>query len=185
VIRIEALFVAAGISLQALSAKRGMIGRLSALTFFAAHMAACSFTAPTMDLREIERTRSPHDALACPAGLCRAQPDFDSPIFSVDKKTLLERAKTVIIDESRTELVGEDAALNQLVFVQRSAVFGFPDTVWVQGVIVGARTSVIVYSRSNYGYWDMGVNRNRVRAWLEKLKRPVNKGRDQTSERLS
>ena len=153
--------------------KQGMIGRLSALTVFTAHMAACSFTVPTMDLREIERTRSPNDALACPAGLCRSQPDFDSPVFSVDKKNLLERAKTVITEEPRTELVGEDPALDQLVFVQRSAIFGFPDTVWIQGTNVGARTSIIVYSRSNYGYWDMGVNRSRVRAWLEKLKRSI------------
>jgi uncharacterized protein (DUF1499 family) len=149
------------------------IGRLLALTIFAAHMAACSFTVTTMDLREIERTRSPNDAFACPVGLCRAQPDFDSPMFSVDKKQLLEKAKTVITEEPRTELVGENPALDQLVFVQRSAIFGFPDTVWIQGANVGARTSIIVYSRSNYGYWDMGVNSSRVRAWLETLNRSI------------
>ncbi len=159
-----------------------MIPRLFAVTFFAAHLAACSFTAPEMDLRDIERARSPNDALACPAGVCRAQPDFESPIFSLNRTDLLARAKTVITAEPRTELVGENPALNQLVFVKRSALFRFPDTVWVQGTEVATGTSLIVYSRSNYGYWDMGVNRNRVRAWLEKLKRSIATEQAQTQK---
>lgn len=147
----------------------GKLGRLTALTLFAAHTAACSFDAQTMDLRLIERVTSPNDALACPSGICRAKSDFESPLFSIGKDDMLDRAQAIIAAEPRTELVGKESALEQLIYVQRSAVFGFPDTIWIQLVDVDASTSVIVYSRSNYGYWDFGVNRERARDWLEKL----------------
>ena len=61
--------------------------------------------------------------------------------------------------------------MDQLVFVQRSQFLGFPDTIWIQGVSVDFGASLIIYSRSNYGYWDLGVNRERIRTWLEKLEK--------------
>ena len=133
-----------------------------------------------MDLRSIERANSPNDALACPSGLCRAKGDFESPVFSIAKKDILDRARGIIAAEPRTELFGKELALEQLIYVQRSALLGFPDTVWIQAVDVDEGTSVIVYSRSNYGYWDLGVNRDRVRLWLEKLESATKGDRVQT-----
>jgi uncharacterized protein (DUF1499 family) len=154
------------------------LGQVSVLILFAVQTAACSFDVRTMDLRSIERARSPNDALACSPGLCRANLDFESPIFVFDKQHLLDRARAVITAEPRTELVGKDIGLYQLVFVQRSALFGFPDTIWVQSADLDQGTTLIVWSRSNYGYGDLGVNRNRVRNWLEKLQSAIK--RDQT-----
>ena len=140
-----------------------MVPMLFALTV------ACTFDAQTMDLRSIDRSSSPNDSLACPPGLCRAKADFQSPIFALEENDLMKRVEAVLTAEPRTALVGKDPALDQLVFVQRSALFGFPDTIWIQATDVDQRTSLIVYSRANYGYWDLGVNRDRVRGWLEKL----------------
>lgn len=154
-------------------------GRVALLAALIAHTGACSFDAQTMDLRSIERANSPNDALACPSGLCRAKGEFESPVFSIDKKDFLDRAQAIISAEPRTELVEKNFALEQLIYVQRSALFGFADTVWIQAVDVDERTSVIIYSRSNYGYWDLGVNRDRVRLWLEKLQSTINGDRFQ------
>lgn len=82
---------------------------------------------------------------------------------------LLTAVQAIISAEPRTRYVANDDALRQLVFVQRSRVFRFPDTIWIQGVDRGSDMSLIIYSRSNYGYWDFGVNRRRVRRWLTKL----------------
>ncbi|MDA0369774.1 MAG: DUF1499 domain-containing protein [Proteobacteria bacterium] len=158
------------------------LGQLSGLILFAVLTTACSFAARTMDLRSIERARSLNDALACSPGLCRAKPEFESAIFLLGKKDLLDRARAVITAEPRTELIGKDIGLNQLVFVQRSASFGFPDTIWVQSADVDQRTSVIIYSRSNYGYWDLGVNRDRVRDWLKKLEGAIKHHRAETQK---
>lgn len=130
---------------------------------------AAAAAADPVDLRTVERTGKWNDALACPAGVCRAAADIESPTIDLPAAALLERARQLLAREPRTELVAGDPDLHQLVFVQRSALFGFPDTVWVQAAETAAGPSVIVYSRSTYGYWDLGVNRARVARWLDLL----------------
>lgn len=142
------------------------IGHLSILAAFVSSLAGCAFDTQTMDLRVIDRSGSPNDALACPPGICRAKSDIESPVFLLAKNNMMERIKAVITTEPRTEVVAGDTGLDQLVFVQHSALLRFPDTVWIQGVKIDRRASIIIYSRSNYGYSDLGVNRNRVRSWL-------------------
>ncbi len=150
---------------------RGWAG-LARLTGVAAALAlalsvdAAAAAAKPVDLRTVERTGKWNDALACPAGVCAAAADIESPAIDRPASALLERARDRLTREPRTELVAEDPDLHQLVFVQRSALWGFPDTVWVQAVETAAGSSVIVYSRSTYGYWDIGVNRARVTRWL-------------------
>jgi uncharacterized protein (DUF1499 family) len=68
-----------------------------------------------------------------------------------------------------------DEKLKQLVFVQRSRIFRFPDTVWLQAVQTDTGSSVILYSRSNYGNSDLGTNKRRIRAWLTKLTERIEK----------
>lgn len=152
----------------------GRLAGLAALLFFAV---GCSLNAGTdvgpMDLRTIDRATSPNDALACPMGTCKAEGDLESPVFRVTREKLMIHAKQVIAGQSRIKLIASDAQLDQLVYVQRSKFLGFPDTIWIQGVTVGAGSSVIIYSRSNYGYSDFGVNRDRVNVWLDDIQRSI------------
>jgi uncharacterized protein (DUF1499 family) len=56
-------------------------------------------------------------------------------------------------------------------YVQRSAVFGFPDTIVVRFLDQpGGTSTVAIYSRSQLGQRDMGVNKARVERWLAKLR---------------
>ena len=102
--------------------------------------------------------------LACPPALCRAGADVVSPLLEVDAGRLRDIVRDVVSARARTELVDEDPAIGQLVFVHRSRIFGFPDTIWIQTVDLQPHASIIMYSRSNVGLWDLGVNRRRVRA---------------------
>ena len=152
---------------------------LSVLSIAAAlFLSGCSFDAPkdipAIDLRSLERSIAPNDALACPPGLCRADADFQSPIFRVSRQALLDRAAALVATWPRTELVRTDrvrtdSGFDQIVFVQRSRLFAFPDTIWIQSTGSDRRASLILYSRSRYGYWDFGVNRARIRDLLEEL----------------
>lgn len=54
-------------------------------------------------------------------------------------------------------------------YVQRSALMGFPDYVSVRAVEVEGGAALAIWSRSRYGYRDMGVNRARVERWLAAL----------------
>jgi uncharacterized protein (DUF1499 family) len=49
---------------------------------------------------------------------------------------------------------------------------GFPDTISAlfRSEEEG-RSTLAVYSRSQYGYWDFGVNRRRVLTWLAELEK--------------
>ena len=132
--------------------------------------AACTAETTPQDLRQVVRVDSPNDALACPLRTCSAAADIESPVFAVAPEVLMRALRQAIETEPRTELAAEAPALNQAVYVQRSALFRFPDTVWVQSVALPEGASVIIYSRSNYGYGDFGVNRERVERWLRLLR---------------
>lgn len=130
---------------------------------------ACSVNTEPADLRTLERRSSPNDALACPPSTCTAKAEMDSPSFDLQAGQLVEIVRNVISAQARTELVDEDPEIGQLVFVQRSRIFGFADTIRIQAVELESQSSLIVYSRSNFGYWDLGVNRRRVRDWLSEI----------------
>jgi len=64
-------------------------------------------------------------------------------------------------------LVVSEFEHRRAVYIQRSAIFGFPDIVTVELVALGPeRSSVAVYSRSRYGGYDFAKNRKRVERWL-------------------
>ena len=81
----------------------------------------------------------------------------------------MEAAEAILLAEPRTEIAARDDALPQIVFVQKSALVGFADTIRVQAAGSDGEASLIVHSRSNTGYYDFGVNRKRVRRLLDGL----------------
>jgi len=64
--------------------------------------------------------------------------------------------------------VAADAAQGTLRFVQRSRLMGFPDTINVKVVpVADGGSAVLIYSRSQLGKEDMGVNLARVKRWVD------------------
>ena len=124
----------------------------------------------SIDLILGNKSDTPNDALACPLNFCQGRANYTVPIFQLSKAVLAVRVQEMIKSEPRTTLIHSNPNLDQLIFVQRSRLFGFPDTIWVQFVDLRSESSLIIYSRSNYGYWDFGVNRKRIKSWLKKLK---------------
>ena len=54
-------------------------------------------------------------------------------------------------------------------------MFNFPDLITAQVGEAGPDASTLVlYSRSVYGYSDLGVNRRRLNAWLAALRTRIN-----------
>lgn len=76
----------------------------------------------------------------------------------------------VIASEPRIHAVHIDDAMLTDRYVQRSALLGFRDTIVVRFFdLPEGKSTLAIYSRSQLGYSDLGVNRARIDHWLGKL----------------
>lgn len=160
-----------------------MVTRLAALPRFAVaaglllSLTGCGAEPLVDDLRKLARPGSPNNYLICRSGLCAALADEDGPYYDLPPDRLLAVARRVAAAQPNTVAAGEDPAINQLVFVQRTAWLRFPDIVRVQTIKApDGRTALALYSQSVYGYFDFGANKKRARAWLQAIKAELGKG---------
>ncbi len=119
-----------------------------------------------IDVAHLERPASPNSALAAPAGFA-PPPDLLTPAYAVPPARLYAVVREVAAAQPRTFLAFEDQAGLQAQFVVRSRRLNFPDLVVAQASANpegGSR--LVLYSRSVYGYSDMGANGRRLRSWL-------------------
>lgn len=122
-----------------------------------------------MDMTRIERPASPNTYLAGPAGLL-PKPDRVLPPRPMSADALYAQAQAVFGRQTRTYLAAAFPERHQLHYVVRSALMNYPDLVTVQTAPAGPdQATLIIWSRSVYGYGDMGVNRARTDAWLSAL----------------
>ena len=78
---------------------------------------------------------------------------------------VLEAMRKIALETPRTELVAGSVEEGMMTFRTRSAFWGFPDftTVAAEGDLL------VIYGRLRFGRSDMGVNKARVRDWLDRL----------------
>jgi hypothetical protein len=134
-----------------------------------------AFGSPDLGPVEFEtfrRPSRPNSALACPPGFCRnAAADFDPGVFPFPEDELRRRLTAFALMQPRVLPVYRHAAPGlptQDRYVERSALMSYPDTIDVRFIPLTESTSTLaVYSRSQIGYSDMGVNLVRVRRWIE------------------
>ncbi len=118
----------------------------------------------------LERRATPNDALACPASLCRARADIVSPVFAGSARDLRRAFARAIAGEPRLALVASDEAGLTDRYVQRSWLMQYPDTIVVCFIdLPGGRSTIALYSRSQLGKGDLGVNLARIKRWLDDL----------------
>ena len=119
----------------------------------------------------LERRTTPNDALACPENFCKARSDLMPPLFGVDVAAMRAAMAKLIASEQRISLVeANETALTER-YIQRSALMQFPDTIVVRYIEQPeGHTTLAIYSRSQLGESDLGVNLARLERWLGKLK---------------
>jgi uncharacterized protein (DUF1499 family) len=128
---------------------------------------------PLLDLANLARPASPNTALAAPARWT-PKPDILTPVYPVPPDWLLAAVTQVADAQPRTFRAAAYPDARQIHWVVRSAVFNFPDLVTAQAMPHDrAGSTLLLYSRSVYGYGDFGVNRQRLTAWLAALNHAV------------
>ncbi|MGL4634717.1 MAG: DUF1499 domain-containing protein [Beijerinckiaceae bacterium] len=126
-----------------------------------------------VDFETFTRSTRPNTALACPAGLCRnAKADFDPGVYNVSEEALRDAftrhalAQPGVIPVYRHAQPGLPT---QDRYVQRSKLMQFPDTIDIRFIALSDNTSTLaIYSRSQIGHSDFGVNLARIRQWTQK-----------------
>lgn len=123
----------------------------------------------TVEFRQLKRRESPNEYLVCPANYCRnAKPDRISPEVPISAAKLRSRLDALLSEEPRTRVHVDNGV--HVVVEQRSAIFRFPDIIDVELIDVGTgKSTLAIYSRSKFGYYDFGANKRRIDAWLRKL----------------
>ena len=130
-------------------------------------IAACSADTAGVDFATLVRPSSPNTYLVCPKDRCAAAADEVGPVYAVPPTQLFERARTLLSAEPRTEMVQDQPQTLRMVLVQRSFFFRFPDTITIQVFpLPDGNATLAMYSQSNYGHGDFGVNKDRVRRWI-------------------
>ncbi|SFA73222.1 Protein of unknown function [Poseidonocella pacifica] len=75
------------------------------------------------------------------------------------------RLDAIIRATPRTQHLAGSLEEGRLTYVTRSALWGFPDYTTIDL----RDQEIAIYARLRFGKADMGVNRRRVLAWLERL----------------
>ncbi len=123
-----------------------------------------------LDPTRVERTGRPNDRLVCPPGACAAVADAAAPTLELPADALLERWRRVLRTQPRVTILLDEPLGLRLVAQQRSRLWGFVDTVAIRVLPQGpGRSSFAAYSRSETGYWDLGVNAQRLESWIAAL----------------
>jgi uncharacterized protein (DUF1499 family) len=117
-----------------------------------------------VDPTQAERTGKPNDVLVAPEG-----GDIPSPVYAETPEALMRAFDAVATAQPRVSVVAGDPAEAFVTYVQRSRLVGYPDYISVKAVPAEGGAALAIWSRSRFGYSDMGVNRARIEDWLAQL----------------
>ena len=122
-----------------------------------------------VEFATLKRRSTPNDALICPRDICpQAQPDTEPPVFPVPSAHLRSLVSEVALAEPGTSPL--DRGPQQDRYLVRTQLMRFPDTVVVQVFDRGQDASTLaLYSRSQIGSSDFGVNRRRIERWVARI----------------
>jgi uncharacterized protein (DUF1499 family) len=123
------------------------------------------------DFDDLNVPTSPNTWLVAPLDFGPAKPDATAPVFDVPAQRLAQAWISVVESEPRTKILALSGDGLLIEAEQRSAVFGFVDRISTRLIALEpTRSTLVAYSRSQVGWWDIGANRRRLQLWLAKLK---------------
>jgi Protein of unknown function (DUF1499) len=96
-----------------------------------------------------------------------------SIVLPAPPSRVLAELDKIALATPRTRLFAGSAKAGRLTYVTRSRIWGFPDytTVSVQVSEAGSRLTLL--GRLRFGVGDKGVNRARVKSWVQQLQRVI------------
>jgi hypothetical protein len=123
--------------------------------------------AEPVEFRSLVLPRSPNTCLAAPAGAHPAA-HLATPPLPVGVTAAWPVLRRFGQRFPRTYRFAEWPERRQAQWVERSPRLNFPDVIAAElAEGLGGAAGLFLYSRSLFGWSDLGVNRRRVQAWIE------------------
>jgi uncharacterized protein (DUF1499 family) len=123
-----------------------------------------------LDFSVVRTPSRPNAWLVAPPGAVAGDASEPAPVLPMAAQTAAAAWLAIIESEPRTGVIATSPDGLRIEAEQRSAVFGFVDRISAWFIPIGEdRSTLAVYSRAQTGYWDLGVNKRRVREWLSRL----------------
>lgn len=143
--------------------------QLYCLVCISAILSGCS-KMEMINFKQLTPSGKQNTYLMCPVDYCNIKADATSPIYQVNVDALKSRWDNMIANQPRTKLIASNNSTRHYQYVQRTKVFRFPDYIDVEFIPLNETSSTIaIYSRAKYGYYDFKVNEERVKSWVEQL----------------
>tara|TARA_B110000305_G_C19214571_1_gene527563 strand:+ start:100 stop:546 length:447 start_codon:yes stop_codon:yes gene_type:complete len=93
--------------------------------------------------------------------------------FNLEVNALFNILNNIIINDNCEKVFG-DISSGLITYVCRSKMFGFPDYASINFKNLGInKSSLSIFSRSRFGRYDFGKNKQRIQKWLTELKKSV------------
>ena len=118
----------------------------------------------------IERPNTPNNYYVAPQSMVDADVDLEAPVYSASAEVMATAFEQYVLTQPNVSLVAGGAAESAFTFVQRTPVLRMPDYISVKFInFEDGGSTIAIFSRSRFGYGDMGVNKARVDLWLQSL----------------
>lgn len=125
--------------------------------------------AEPLEFASLVLPRSPNTCLATPGW----HPGFrhvQTSLYPVSPERLHAVVAGMAAAQPRTFAYGEWAPRHQSQWVERSGLMNYPDIIVAEAVAApDGGSGLFLYSRSLFGWSDLGANRARVERWLAAL----------------
>ena len=118
----------------------------------------------------VVRPPSPNTYFVAPQSLVEAQVDLEAPVYILPAAKVAQAFYDYVLTQPNTMPVEGGVESLWLTFVQRTPALKMPDYISVKFIeLEGGKSTIAIYSRSRFGYGDMGANKARITAWLQSL----------------
>ena len=124
-----------------------------------------------VDPLEAPHCVSPNCFRMAPEGATDQAIDAVAPVYGETGIVMAEAFHDFALAQRDTQSVFGVAASQHMTYVQRTEMLRVPDYISVKFIdLPEGGSTVAIFSRSRFGYGDMGVNEARVRRWVDALK---------------
>lgn len=118
----------------------------------------------------VELPSSPNTYYVAPQSMVEAEVHLEAPVYAVPAAIMANAFNDYVLTQPNALAIAESADRLWTTYVQRTPVMKMPDYITVKFIdLEEGRSTLLVYSRSRFGYGDMGVNKARVDLWLQSL----------------